>query len=152
MAQKYNAKMKCPACRLCRSTINTQTCGHVKLYKVILSLCYTKNKTGASGWPSDAGIFKVFSFPSLINPQRGHTESAAHYQAVKRFRVIPTTLTRANSAVKLTGSKMLERLRNAPGGTFNLIRTLVTIMKTNYQTHCVGALKRDAVNWKGFIN
>lgn len=41
---------------------------------------------------------------------------------------------------------MLKRLRNAPGGTFNLIRTLVMIMKTNYQTHCVGALKSDAVN------
>lgn len=47
---------------------------------------------------------------------------------------------------------MLKRLRDAPGGTFYLIRTLATIMKTNYKTHCARGLKNDVVNCKGFVN
>lgn len=103
-----------------------------------------KQEVWMTRWPPDSGWFKSFlplPFFSLINHHRRHTDSAPHYEAVKRFPCNPLTLKHVNLAVKLTGSEMLKRLRNAPGGTFYLIRTSATIMKTNYTTHCVRGLK-----------
>lgn len=52
----------------------------------------------------DLKVFSAAAIFSLINQNPRHPDPVPHYEAVKRFPVIPTTLKHENLAVKLTGS------------------------------------------------
>jgi len=68
---------------------------------VILSAVVDGEVTFRLRWIQKFSVADIFS---LINPDLRHPDPVPHYEAVKRFSVIPTTLKCENLAIKLTGS------------------------------------------------